>query len=147
MALVDPETAEARPAPRRVSLRASSRRLLGDDLWARILAAPATEPTAEGCVFHPDEIEGSRPSAVRIAACVFLARLGAGQVPGLARPLPAAQAVLALLPYSNLIRRFDAGTLIGRIATFAAGISHYDLGRAPLAEMVTTVERLLDGPA
>lgn len=142
-AIVDTETLDARPAPRRVALRSPSRALLGSDLWTRILAAPASEPTAEGCLFHPDEVDGNRQAAVHLAACVFLARRGA-ETTGLVAPLPAAQAALALLPYTNLIRRLDAGALIGRIGAFAAGLPAYDMTRAPLAEMAAAVERLLD---
>jgi len=144
VALIDLATREARPAPRRVSLRASSRGLLGHDLWRSILEAPATEATTEGCIFLPDDVDDrARPAVVRLAACVFLARRGAGAHSGLAAALPPAQAVLALLPYSNLIRRLDPGIVIAR-AVALGGIPAFDLSRAPLDDMVRTVEQLLD---
>ena len=143
VAIVDAETGRAAPAPRRVSLRRSSRALLGEDLWTRIHAAPATDVTAEGCVFHPDEVEGARPSSTTLAAIVFLARTGAAPMRELARPIPGAHAALALLPYSNLIRRIDAGTLISRLAPLAASTPAYDLRRAALPEMVAAVGALI----
>jgi hypothetical protein len=53
--------------------------------------------------------------------------------------------VLALLPYTNLVRRFDAGQLIERIAPFAAVVPAFDLGRGRLPAMRRVVENMLDG--
>lgn len=146
VAIVESETAEARSAPRRVSLRAPSRRLLGESLWTRILAAPSSEPTTDGYVFHPDEVDGRAcPPAVRLAGCLFLARRGAIQTETLAGPLSSGQVVLLLMPYSNLIRQLDPGTVVSRIAPLAAAVPAYDMRRGPLPDMVTAVERLLDG--
>jgi hypothetical protein len=146
VAIVDPVTAEARSAPRRVSLRLPSRALLGDTLWAQMLAAPSTEPTADGYVFHPYELDARpRPSVVRVAACIFLARRGVQVTPGTLPKLSPADAMLALLPYSNLIRSLDMGTVIDRVAPLAAAVPAYDLSRAPLPDMIAIIERLLDG--
>jgi hypothetical protein len=144
--LVDPERGEARSAPRRVSLRTPSRRLLGEHLWARIVAAPSSEATNDGRVFHPDEVDGRpRASTTRIAACMILARRGAQTAPASAARLEPAQGALALLPYTNLIRRLDTGDVIRRVAPLASVVPTYDLARGPLPEMVATVERMLDG--
>jgi hypothetical protein len=146
VAIVDPDTGRAAPAPRRVSLRTPSRALLGDDLWSRIHEAPATDVTPEGCLFQPCEIAGDRPPAVTVAAIVFLARTGARPCSATVRRIPAAHAALALLPFSNLIRRLDAGMLIARLAPFAARTPAWDARRAPLAEMAPALEALLDRP-
>jgi hypothetical protein len=144
VAVVDPETGEARSAPRRVSLRTPSRELLGEAFWARVVAAPSSEGTIDGRVFHPDEVDDrSRPVSVPLSACIFLARNGASVGPCDTALVPPAQAVLSLLPYSNLIRRLDAGTVIGRVAPFAAAVPAFDLGRGPLPQMTEAVERLL----
>lgn len=144
-AAVDLVTGSARPAPRRVSVRAASRPLLGDELWTRIIQAPSSEPSEEGWLFHPDEAGPSATvSEVRVALCIFLARQGAGDAVRGAVPLPAAHAALALLPYANLARHGDVGTAIVRLAGFTAGVPAYDLARAPLAQMVNLVDRLLE---
>jgi hypothetical protein len=148
VAIVDPETGEARSAPRRVSLRTPSRTLLGEAFWTRVLAAPSSEATIDGHVFHPDEVDGlPRLPAVRLAGCIFLARKGASVPAGVTEALSPTQAVLALLPYSNLVRRLDAGVVISRVAPFATVVPAFDLGRATLPEMTRAVERLLDGGA
>jgi hypothetical protein len=144
VALVDPETGEGRSAPRRVSLRTPSRELLGETFWSRVVAAPSSEGTIDGRVFHPDEVDDRlRPASARLAACIFLGRNGAVVGSGDTALVPPAQAALSLLPYSNLIRRLDTGTVIGRVAPFAAVVPAFDLGRGPLPQMTRAVERLL----
>jgi len=145
MALVDAAASLAWPAPRRVSLREHSRGLLGDALWQRLLATPAAEQTREGCLFHPDEMDGrERAGAVRLAALVFLGRPGSPRVRGAGRLEPA-HALLALLPYTNLALRLDAGEVIRRLRPLAGVVPAWDLARGPLDEMVGTVEDILDG--
>jgi hypothetical protein len=138
-AMVEPETAEARPAPRRVSVRLASRDLLGEPLFTRIQAAPSTDAREEGWLFHPDEIGGTRPPTVQLRTMFFLNRTNAAPMSGIIRPLPAAHATVALLPYSNLIRRVDAGALIPRLAALAGAVPAFDLRRAALADMVEAV--------
>ena len=145
IAIIDPATTDAAPAPRRVSLRSGSRELVGADLWARILAASSSERTLEGVVFHPQDVDGApRPRAARLAACVFLNRPHVELPSGVAKLIPAASAVLALLPASNLIRRYEAGVVIERLAPLAARVPAYDLARAPLDAMCAAVETLLE---
>lgn len=146
--IVDPLSRIARSAPRRVSLRLSSRELLGESLWSQMLAAPSTEATNEGYVFHPHEIDDRpHPSSVPLAACVFLARRGVQAARGEPLELSPAAAALALLPYSNLIRQLNAGAVIERMAPIGASVPAYDLGRAALSQMIAAVERILDGRA
>jgi hypothetical protein len=144
VALLDLGTGEARPAPRRVSMRHPSREQVGDELWTRITASPACEATSDGYLFHPSELDGVKLQSTRLVACVFLARLGRAPMTGILRPLPPAQAALAMLPYSNLIRRRDAGALIPDVGALAARLAAFDLQRASLADMVIAVERAVE---
>jgi hypothetical protein len=142
-ATLDLEGRQAQAAPRRVALRASSLSILGDGLAAQLETAPASEPTAEGLMFHVVARDEIPPGPVRLAACIFLARRGAGPARDLLTPLVAAHAALALLPYLNAASRLDE-TVMGRIASFAADVPAFDLARAPLDEMATAVTGLTD---
>lgn len=143
VAIVDAGTGLARPAPRRVALRAESRALLGETLWARLPRAPSFETTAEGCVFHPAEVDGRPPaSPVRLRAAVFLARGGNGpRAPG-PEPLAPAHALLALLPWASPVRRLDPGAVLRQLEPLARDLRVHDLARAPLPAMADAVERL-----
>jgi hypothetical protein len=144
IALVDAAAHLAWPAPRRVGLREHSRALLGGVLWQRLLDTPAGERTGEGCLFHPDEMDGrERAGAVRVAVLVFLERPESGRAYGAGRLEPA-HALLALLPYTNLALRMDAGEVIRRLRPLAESIPAWDLTRGPLAEMTTTIEDMLE---
>jgi hypothetical protein len=146
--VVDPTDARAWPAPRRVGLRFASRELLGDSLWNRIRRSPAYDITDEGCLFHPNEVEvGPRPLRIRLAALVFLGRQDAAPEPAQARPLTAAHALLAVLPYTNVIRRADIGTVIRHFQPLMTRVPAYDLGRGAIDAMTATVEGLLPEPA
>lgn len=147
VAIVELTAGEARAAPRRVSLRHASRALVGDPLWSRVVASPASEATDDGYLFHPSELDGRRESSVRVVACVFLSRLGRGartMMTGLTCPVPPAQATLAVLPYSNLIRRRDTGALIPDVGALMSRVSSFDLERASLADMATAVEHIVE---
>jgi hypothetical protein len=136
----------ARPAPRRVSLRASSRDLFGETLWASILASRSCDQTGEGWLFHPDEVDGrARPDATRLDALIFLARQGSTPRPGRWERLAPAHALLALLPYSHVIRRLDPGEAIRRLTPLAEAVPAYDLGRGALADMVKAIECIIEG--
>jgi hypothetical protein len=136
----------ARPTPRRVSLRASSRDLFGETLWASILASPSCEQTGEGWLFHPDEVDGrARPDATRLDALFFLARDGSTPGPGRWERLEPAHALLALLPYAHLIRRLDPGEAIRRLTPLAEAVPAYDLERGALADMVKAIECVIEG--
>jgi len=145
--VVDPTDARAWPAPRRVGLRLASRELLGDAIWSRIRRSPAYDVTHEGCLFHPDEVDlGPRPSSVRLAALVFLGRQDTAPEPARARPLTAAHALLAVLPYTNVIRRADTGTVIRHLQPLMTRVPAYDLDRGAIDAMTAAVEGLLSGP-
>ena len=150
VAMVDLATGDVQSVPRRVSLRTPSQALLGNNLWSRLIASPASEMTSDGCLFHPSELDDAPVQPARVVACVFLARLHREplmfreSMAGLTRPLSPAQAALAVLPYSNLIRRCDAGALIPAVGAFTSRVSSFDLQRAPLVEMVSAVERAVE---
>ena len=146
LVIVDPAGIRAWPAPRRVSLRATSRDLLGEAIWRRIVQTPAYEVTEDACLFHPDEVE-PRPrfDRIRLTALVFLGRRLADPRPAQATLLSPAQALLAVLPYSNLLRRADAGTAIRHFQPLVTNLSTYDLGRGAIEAMTATIEQLVFG--
>ena len=143
---VNGEAGSACSAPRRVSLRRPSRALLGEDLWRQIQATPSYHQTTEGCVFHPYEVDGQKVvGASQLAGIIFLARRGVMLEPAQWQRLDPARALLALLPYSNVVRTRDPGEALCRIQPLAATVPAYDLGRGPLPDMIGVVEHLLQG--
>lgn len=142
-ALVDMPTRTARPAPRRVSLRAASRALLGERLWTQASQSSASEATADGVLFHPADAGGRLVGNVHLAAAVCLARLGAR--PSASRPerLSGADAALALVPYSNRIRHADPWAAIAEVSPLAADLPCYDLPRQSPDAMTLAVDRIL----
>jgi hypothetical protein len=134
------------PVPRRVSVRHSSRPLLGEPLWSRVLASASCSPTEEGYLFHPSELDDRPPPAnTNVAAIVFLARRGVEIGSAEVRRINPAQALLSLAPYSNVIRRSGLADALHRLQPLAQAAPAFDLGRGPLPEMVRAIERLADG--
>ena len=143
VAIVEPAAAVARAAPRRVSLRATSRPILGDDLFTRIMRGQSSVASADSHLFHPDEVEPcSRSVAVRLAAIVFLSRRGRDAEPARCQPIPAAHALLALVPYTNQRSSQTLGDAIRLLAPLADRVPAFDLGRGPLPRMAEAVEAL-----
>lgn len=144
VALVDPAAGEARPAPRRVSLRKSSRPLLGDAFVERMMRGPSSAVMGDSHLFHPDEIEpGPRAVSVPLAAIVFLARRGAAAEPARLTPIDPAHALLALLPYTNARSPETLGQAIRTISPLADRVPAFDLGRGPHSRMAEAVEALV----
>jgi hypothetical protein len=134
-----------RAATRRVSLRFGSRPSLGEDVWKRIATAPSFMETAEGCLFHPHEVDGTTPHGeMTPAAIVFLARRGITTGPAELRRIDPAAAILALAPYSNVVRQGGMGAALPRLRPLVEQVPAYDLGRGPLPDMLAVAERLLD---
>ena len=132
----------ARPLPRRVSLRHGSRALLGEPLWRRVLAAPSCSATEDGYLFHPSELDAVQPPAfTRLGGIVFLARRGVQIGPAEVGPINAAQALLALVPYSNVVRRAGLAAALTRLQPLAQAAPAFDLGRGPLPRMIQAIER------
>ncbi len=132
----------AEAAPRRVSLRSGSRPLLGEELWQRITSTPSFMPTAEGCLFHPAEIDG--PPAVRqprLVAVVFLARRGVQIGPAEWRSINPAEALLSLAPYSNVVRQGGMAEAFEKLQPLANRVPAFDLGRGPLEDMIAAITR------
>lgn len=143
--VISPETADAAPVLRRVSLRHPSRKLLGEELWEQITSCPSSDPTSEGWVFHPEEIRGcSRAASATLRAIVFLNRRGAEAEAGKLKRIEPAHALVALLPYTNLIRKTDFGVAMLRLEPLFQKIAAYDLARGPLDGMIECVESLLE---
>ncbi len=152
VAMVEPAAAEARPAPRRVSLRSASRAFLGDDLFARVMQGPSSVALTDSHLFHPDEVAPyPRSTAVRLVAIVFLARRGGVAEPACHEPIAPAHALLALLPYTNLRSGQQSGRSLGdairTLAPLADRVPAFDLGRGPLTQMAEAVEALVGSRA
>lgn len=130
----------ARSVPRRVSLRAPSRHLLGDDLWSRIERTPSYVETTDGAVFHPSDLTPG-PADTSLKLIVFLGRRGAAstEIPSRLNP---AEALMALLPYSNRATNGDPGPAIRALSPLCDRVPAYDLSRAPLPQMIAAVRRL-----
>lgn len=134
----------AQPSQRRVSLRRASRELLGDDLWLRAASTPGADEFETGLLFHPHEVDKRVwPEETRLSAIVFLARRAVETGPAELRKMNAAQAALALLPYSNMAQRAPFPEALARVAALAEEVPVYDLGRGPLPEMIASVNSLL----
>jgi hypothetical protein len=143
LAILDVTAGQARPAPRRVSLRAPSRALLGDDLFERIMRGPSSAVVGDSHLFHPHEVESRpRPSTVELRAIVLLARLGSTVDAGRLQRIAPAHALLALLPYTNVRTREPLSEAIRILAPLAERVPIFDLGRGPLDEMAAAVEHL-----
>ena len=131
----------ASPGPRRVSLREGSRGLLGEDLWSSIADTAGYQKTIAGCLFHPSS-EYPLEAEVSLSAIVFLKRNGApADAEGPTRLIPA-NAAIALLPYTNLVRTLAFSEALAPVATLMSEVPAWDLPRAPLSEMIESVEQL-----
>ena len=145
VALVAPASAFLSAYPRRVFLRHGSRAQFGEELWPSLAATPSFMATSQGCLFHPHELPGASLPAADLAPAriVFLARRGLSLGPAELRPIPPAQALLALAPYSNIVRNEGMGPALERLQPLLVHTPAHDLGRGPLPAMLDAVERLL----
>lgn len=135
----------AYPAPRRASLRESSRDLVGESLWSQAQRTRSCDRTEAGLLFHPHETDGQlRPHNTRLAAIICLARRNVQLAPAELRQLPTAQAAIALLPYSNLLQRLPFPSALTRMAPLAECTPIYDLGRGPLPAMIAQLDALVE---
>jgi hypothetical protein len=133
------------PAPRRVGLRSESRPLLGETLWNRILSSDSYLPTDRGALFQPQELEPRTPENKQLAGVFFLSRTGASSEATSPTKLLPAHAAMAILPYSNLIRRFSFSEAFPPVGELMSRVPAWDLPRAPLEEMVRSVNQLVLG--
>ena len=142
VAVINAAGVSAEAVPRRVSLRSGSRPLLGEELWQRITSTPSFMAAANGCLFHPAEIDG--PPAVRqlrLVAVVFLARRGVQIGPAEWRSINPAEALLSLAPYSNVVRQGGMAEAFERLQPLANHVPAFDLGRGPLEDMIAAITR------
>jgi hypothetical protein len=143
MVIVDPATSEARSAPRRVSLRAPSRAVLGDALYERVARGPSSVDLGDSRLFHPDEIQRyPRSVKVPLAAIVFLSRRDGAAEPARLAPIAPAHALLALVPYTNRRSLEVLGPAIRTLTPLADRVPAFDLGRGPIASMAQAIEGL-----
>jgi hypothetical protein len=135
---------EARPTPRRVSLRRESHSLIDAQVLARVKSTPGFAETTEGCLFQARQLDADAPKRTTLAAIVFLARRGVEVAGSEASPIPAAHAAVALLPYTNLARRLPFVSSLTIVSQLARDVPAYDVGRGPLPSMIQTVTALVE---
>ena len=135
---------KAMPGPRRVSLRHESRPLLGESLWSRLSETQGYFKHEHGWLFQPMYIDGREPASVDLDALFFLKRNGAATDTHAQRLTPA-HAAMSLLPYTNLVRTQPFPTAFAPVAELMSNTPAWDLARAPLPEMIATVNRLVEG--
>ncbi len=143
------------PTARRVSIREGSRELLGEDLWKRLQSVPSSQPSLEGWLFHPHEVDSTNQDStnaepLQLTAVVFLARRNNDVGEAELKLLDAARAALALMPPSTLAnspeeehkanRVLDWGTILPLLTQLTSSVVSYDLGRGPLPQMIAQVE-------
>jgi hypothetical protein len=145
--------------PRRVSLRESSRALLGEPRWRDLLSAPASDATEAGLLVPVSHLVDGRPQVspsskspapAPLTAIIFLNRSGAppaSAVSRFARPIHPADALLALCAYTNVVR--SSGGMargITRLAPLIENVPAYDVPRSDLSTMVESLITLLAEP-
>jgi hypothetical protein len=133
---------KAMPGPRRVSLRHASRPLLGERLWSQLSESRGQYKHADGWMFQPMYIDGGEKRSVDLDALFFLKRNGAPADINAHRLTPA-HAAMSLLPYTNLVRTQSFPTALAPVAELMSRTAAWDLARAPLPEMIATVNRLV----
>ena len=132
---------KALAGPRRVALRSECRAQVGDALWARVPQTPGYFKSMAGCLFQPMHIDETFPESVDLSAIFFLKRSGAASE-GAPQRLVRAHAALALLPYTNIVRSRPFSAALAPVAELMAKLPAWDLPRAPLREMISSVESL-----
>jgi hypothetical protein len=141
IAFIDSASGTASPARRRVSLRFESRDLVGEALWSRIASTPSCARTWKGLCFHPHELSGEeRQRETRLSAIVFLARRNVRIGPAECARITPANAAVALVPYALDIRALPLIESVAKLAPALERARAYDIGRGPLAAMVSAVE-------
>ena len=130
------------PGPRRVSLRHESKPLLGEALWRSITDTKGYFKHEHGWLFQPMHIDGGAPGKVDLSAVFFLKRNGAAACTKPERLTPA-HAALALLPYTNFVRKRSFPSALAPVAELMAETPAWDLPRAELPSMVGAVNRLV----
>jgi hypothetical protein len=131
--------------PRRVALRTESREHLGDDLWDLVPSTAGYFRTNVGCLFQPMHIDESYPERLELDTTFFLKRNGA-PANGSPQRLSSVDAAFALLPYTNLVRTQPFTQAFRAVAELMTSVAGYDLPRAPIAQMVASVEEIATRP-
>lgn len=134
---------------RRVSLRPTSRALLGEELWQCVLATPASDQLGDDLagrtLFHPHQVDGSeRLSCVPLHAIVLLQRPEVALEPGETRRLDASRSLFALLPHCGLSHRAEVGAALRAFGPLVGQVPTFDMKRGSLPLMVTNLNRIMD---
>jgi hypothetical protein len=118
--------------------------LLDEKLWSRLSETQGYFKHEHGWLFQPMYIDGGEPGSVDLDALFFLNRNGAATDTPSQRLSPA-HAAMSLLPYTNLVRTQSFPRAFPPVAELMSRTPAWDLARAPLPEMIATVNRLLTG--
>jgi hypothetical protein len=139
--LLDPTPGHVIPVPRRISVRAESRALLGEACWKAILRCDGLVPTAEGFMFHAGRGEAA-PGRLRLRAVFLLDRFEGSALPGEALAVPPHEAVFAVAPHTTGRLGGPAASLRAA-AAIADAAPVYELSRAEPALMADAIRRVL----
>jgi len=149
VALIDPQTAWCGATPRRVSLRHGSRELLGEKLWEKVLLSPSCSENAEGYLFAPADISHQQINPnLKLRAIIFLARRSGPFTNDVSHSTTYAQMhsatlLTSLFPYTNISRLRGVGAAITTLTPLANQVPAFDVARQTPAQMVETMEEIL----
>jgi hypothetical protein len=145
------------PNPRRVSLRYSSRELLGEKLWHKVLNTPSLYKGYNGLLFHPsdlDSINATQANPYQLSAIIFLARPESKAGSAELQKIIPANAIFSFLPYSTLLVSNETasyspsnsnwGEKLPKLAALVEKVPIYDLGRGPLDHMIERIENIIE---
>ncbi len=126
-------TREAWPGPRRLSLRHSGRDLL-PEAWAELAQQAGSDPGPKGLVCLPPNLT-SRPVAQPVTHGILLQAATGDLV-----RLHAAEALLELLPYSNIMQRGHLPTAMAWCQALGQSAKFCRLGRASPGCQIERIE-------
>lgn len=139
--VLDERPGRARPVPRRVSARSSSRAVLGEECWERIAQSPQQIPTEDGFLFRAAS-QTRQPEPLPLRAVFLLQRLNSRTAPGVADPVAPEDAVFAIAPYCSARNR-GMGAAIRAAARLAGSVPVFDLGRDRPEKMAAALNKTL----
>lgn len=129
---------DAWPGPRRLSLRHSSRNLL-QEAWAELAQQAGSDPGPKGLVCLPPDLE-SCPPAQPVTHGILLQAATGDLI-----QLHAAEALLGLLPYSNIMQRGHLPTAMAWCQSLGQSAQWCRLGREALDHQIHRVENWISG--
>ncbi len=125
--VLDERDGYVRPMPRRVSVRVTSRSVLGEDCWAAILQSRHQLVTTEGFLFRAN-CQKQRSAPVPLHSVFLLQRCNSQIPPGVVQPVDPVDAVFAIAPYCSA-RNQGMGLAIRCAARLAESVPVFEIGR------------------